>query len=69
MADRYGLLFRRVLDSAERFNERATCRGLPFLNTPCSRSSASLRLVTSLDHCRRPDVFFFGDGLREGLIE
>ena len=68
MADRYGLLFRRVLDSAERFSERATCRGFRFLNTPCSRSNASLRLVTSLDHRRLPGVFFVGGRLRAGLI-
>src|ERR1700732_220710 len=52
MADRKGVDLRRRLACADRFSESATCRALFFLNTPLSRSSASLRFITSADHFR-----------------
>src|SRR5690242_2461049 len=52
MAERSGEDFLRVLRSALRLSERAISRG-GSLNTPPSRSSASLRLVTSRDQVRR----------------
>jgi hypothetical protein len=52
MADRKGLDLRRRLACADRFSESATCRALFFLNTPLSRSSASLRFMTPADHLR-----------------
>src|SRR5215208_4111427 len=52
IADRLGSDFRRRLRSAERFKEAAIAFGLFSLNTPCSRSSASLRSVPRRDHFR-----------------
>lgn len=49
MADWYGGAFRRRLRIADRFSEAATSLGVRFENTPCSRSSALLRRVTSAD--------------------
>ena len=49
IAERNGLLLRRRLRSAERFKDRATARGLRWLNTPRSRSSASLVSMTCAD--------------------
>src|SRR5690349_18494878 len=57
MADRKGELFRRLLCSAERLSDCAIAFALPFLNTPPSRSSASLSRVTRADR-RRGDFFF-----------
>lgn len=54
MADWNGLAFRRLLFSAERFNERAIFFGSSEAKTLFSRSSASLVWVTRFDH------FFFG---------
>ena len=51
IADRNGDDFRRLLLSAERFNERAIFFALP-LKTRLSRSSALLCSVTSRDHRR-----------------
>ena len=48
----------RVLRSAERRNDCAMARGLAFLKTPLSRSSALLRRVTAADHRRVPRVDF-----------
>jgi hypothetical protein len=52
IAERKGSDFRRSLRSAERLSDWATALGLRFLNTPCSRSSASLFAVTRFDHRR-----------------
>src|SRR5437763_10914750 len=49
MAERNGALLRRSLRSAERLSERATARGLRLVNTPRSRSSASLVRMTRAD--------------------
>jgi hypothetical protein len=49
IAERNGALFLRRLRSAERFSERATARALRCLNTPRSRSSASLVRMTRAD--------------------
>jgi hypothetical protein len=49
MADRNGLDLRRGLASAERFRECATATGLRSLNTPDSRSIASLCCMTFAD--------------------
>src|SRR3990172_3680266 len=49
MAERKGSAFRRVLTSAERLSEAAIFFGSFSVNTPCSRSSASERSVTSCD--------------------
>jgi len=49
IAERKGSLFLRVLRSAERLSERATSRGVFFMNTPSSRSSALLLRMTSAD--------------------
>src|SRR6185312_5316273 len=60
IADRSGADLRRLLRSAERFSDTAMSCALRFLNTPCSRSSASLSRVTLPDHflslarCRAP---------------
>ena len=48
-AERYGSALRRVLRYAERFKDSAMARGLRCLKTEGSRSSASLRRVTSAD--------------------
>ena len=50
IADLNGSAFRRLLCSAERFSERAIALGSPFVNTPDSKSSASLRSITFADH-------------------
>ncbi len=52
IADWKGPAFRRVLASADRFSERAIRRGSSDVNTPGSRSSASLRSATCRDHVR-----------------
>src|SRR5262249_57732500 len=52
-AERKGLLFRRVLLSADRFNDAAIRLGSRDVNTPLSRVSASLCSVTCRDQ-RRP---------------
>jgi hypothetical protein len=59
MADLYALLFRRLLWSADRFNERAMLRGSFLENTPGSKSSALLVSVTRRDHrlTFRLDIF------------
>src|SRR6266542_6695009 len=49
IAERYGLLLRRLLCSAERFSERAMRRGSSWANTPFSRSSALLVSITCRD--------------------
>src|SRR6266496_3221872 len=49
IAERYGLLLRRLLCSAERFNERAMRRRSSWANTPLSRSSALLVSITCRD--------------------
>jgi hypothetical protein len=54
MADWNGVPFLLLLFSADRFNERAIFFGSFDLNTPDSRSSASLVCITRRDH------FFFG---------
>src|SRR5437016_1928789 len=48
IAERNGVVLRRVLRSAERFNERAICPGVP-VKTPGSKSSALLCCVTACD--------------------
>src|SRR5262249_47659873 len=53
-AERKGLLFRRVLLSADRFNDAAIRLGSRDVNTPLSRVSASLCSVTCRDQRRRP---------------
>src|SRR5215207_6188624 len=50
IADCLGVPLRRVLRSAERLSESAILRGLLEVNTPFSRSSASLRSITARDH-------------------
>src|SRR5215469_7558764 len=59
-ADRYGADFLRLLCSADRFKEAAIFLGSLSLNTPPSRSSASLSRVTRADHrpalLRRADL-------------
>jgi hypothetical protein len=50
IAERNGSALRRVLRSAERFNDRAMAFGSLFAKMPCSRSSASLRSITFADH-------------------
>jgi hypothetical protein len=50
IADRNGGDLRRPLRSTERFNDSAIWRALLFLNTPLSKSIASLRCVTPADH-------------------
>src|SRR5215469_12528661 len=52
-AERKGLLFRRALLSADRFNDAAIRLGSRDVKTPLSRLSASLCSVTFRDH-RRP---------------
>jgi hypothetical protein len=54
MADWNGVPFLLVLFSADRFKDRAIFFGSFDLNTPDSRSSASLVSITRCDH------FFFG---------
>jgi hypothetical protein len=49
MADRYGDDLRRLLRSADRFSDVAMARGVRFLKTAFSRSSASLVSVTRPD--------------------
>ena len=53
MAERNGSDFRRVLDSAERFSERAILLGSSHVNTLGSRSRALLFFVTAWDHLLR----------------
>jgi hypothetical protein len=53
IADWNGLVFRRRLASADRFNDLAMLRALRNLNTPGCRSKALLFFDTSLDQ-RRP---------------
>lgn len=60
IAERNGSDLRRWLDSAERLSERAIARGLPRVNTPGSRSSASLFCITRRDH-RAPLADFLRD--------
>lgn len=48
-ADRYALVLRRELRSAERLSEAAIFFGSVSLKTPCFRSSASLSCVTRCD--------------------
>src|SRR5262245_1394932 len=52
-AERKGLLFRRLLLSADRFNDAAIRLGSRNVKTPLSRVSASLCSVTCCDQ-RRP---------------
>src|SRR5581483_8459380 len=52
MAERNGSDLRRSLACAERLSERAICRALRPVNTPGSRSSASLLRMTWADHLR-----------------
>jgi hypothetical protein len=67
IADWNGLALRRRLVSADRFNDSAMCRALRDLNTPDSKSSASLFLDTAADHlCARIALLFLGVG-RRGL--
>jgi hypothetical protein len=58
MADRNGGDFLRVLASAERRSDSAIFFGSRQVNTPCSRSSASLCRVTSLDQLELERDFF-----------
>jgi hypothetical protein len=74
MADWNGLDFRRRLASADRFNDCAMRRALRDLNTPGSRSSASLFLETAADHLRTrgaaaPFLLRTGAELREADLE
>src|SRR6266568_6533849 len=50
MAERNGSALRRRLRSAERLSDAAMARGLRSLNTPSSRSRASLVSFTRRDH-------------------
>ena len=50
IAERNGLDLRRVLASADRLSDCATSRALGSVNTPGSRSSASLVRITRADH-------------------
>lgn len=52
IAERNGSALRRVLRSADRFNESAIAFGSLFVKTPGSRSSALLYCVTLADHFR-----------------
>jgi hypothetical protein len=58
MAERKGSDLRRLLFSAERFNDRATCLGFADANTFGSRSNALLLRVTSPDQYRLRDFLF-----------
>lgn len=49
MAERKGSAFRRRLRSADFLSESAIARGLPFRNTPFSKSSALLLSITCRD--------------------
>jgi hypothetical protein len=53
-AERYGLVLRRLLRSAERLSDAAICFGSRKVNTPPLRSSASLVSVTRFDQRRTP---------------
>src|ERR1700752_5117993 len=57
MAERYGSDLGRRLRSAERLSEAVIGFGLRCLNTPPSRSSASLSSVTRCDHFLVPRSF------------
>jgi len=50
IADAYGPLFLAVLFSADRRSDSATARGVAFVKTPASSSSARLSRVTRPDH-------------------
>ena len=63
MADWNGVPFFLVLFSADRFKDRAIFFGSFDLNTPDSRSSASLVSITWCDH------FFFGAVFRAVFLE
>jgi hypothetical protein len=52
IAERNGALLRRLLCSAERFRDCAIARGLRFVKTLGSRSSALLVLMTRADQRR-----------------
>lgn len=60
-ADRYALVLRRELRSAERLSEAAIFFGSVSLKTPCLRSSASLPWVTRCDQR-------FGDGFAADFL-
>src|SRR5688572_4733896 len=49
IAERNGALLRRLLRSAERLSDAAMARGLRWVKTPCSRSSALLVRMTRAD--------------------
>src|SRR5262245_1200557 len=52
IAERNGALLRRALRSAERLSDSATARGLRWVKTPFSRSSALLVRITRADQRR-----------------
>jgi hypothetical protein len=58
-AERKGVAFLRLLASADFFRDAAICLGLLWVNTPVSKSSASLRRVASPDHRRGVFLRFF----------
>lgn len=64
IAERNGSAFRRLLRSAERLSERAMAFVSLLVKTPCSRSSASLRSITSADQYFRamPELYPFTMG-------
>ena len=66
-ADRYALVLRRELRSAERLSEAAIFFGSVSLKTPCLRSSASLPCVTRCD--QRLGDGFVADFLADFLAE
>jgi len=66
-AERNGLLFRRLLLSADRFNDAAIRLGSRNVKTPLSRVSASLCSVTCCDQSRPVSAARRDEPLRRGL--
>src|SRR5215471_19175310 len=66
-AERNGLLFRRLLLSADRFNDAAIRLGSRNVKTPLSRVSASLCSVTCCDQSRPVPAARRDEPLRRGL--
>src|SRR5262249_46392009 len=66
-AERKGLLFRRLLLSADRFNDAAIRLGSRNVKTPLSRVSASLCSVTCCDQSRPVPAARRDEQLRRGL--
>ena len=67
IAERKDALFRRALRSAERLSDSATARGLPWVKTPFSRSSALLVRITRADQ-RRALVLGMSFPLSDGVF-